>query len=136
MQIPVYLTFNGQCREAMNFYHQCLGGELNIMLFKDSPVEVPEEQKERVLHAVLDFDDGKIMASDSMPDQPVSTGNNFSLSLDFKDNSSLDSCFQKLTEGGSITMPLGDTFWNAYFGMCQDKFGIGWMFNHDYPARD
>lgn len=133
MKILIYLTFNGQCEEAMNFYHKALGGILNIQVFRDSPMEVPESYKDQVMHATLEIGDQKLMASDSMPGMPLLPGNNFSVSLDFPDVASLEAAFGKISEGGVITMPLGEMFWNARFGMCTDKFGIGWMFNHDYP---
>jgi len=131
----IYLNFDGQCKDAMNFYQKSLGGELAIQLFKDSPMVITDSHKEQVLHSTLDIGDQKLMASDTMPGKQVSVGNNFSITLDFADVPTLEEAFKKLSAGGIITMPLEDTFWNARFGMCTDKFGIGWMFNHDYPQE-
>lgn len=128
-----YLNFNGNCREAMRFYHACLGGELELMPFSDAPMELPAGSDHLIMHAVLKKGDLNLMASDSMPDQPVSFGNNVSLSLDCPSKEQADAYFQALSAGGTITMPLEVTFWNAYFGTLVDKFGVCWMFNHDLP---
>lgn len=130
-----YLTFNGNCREAMSFYQACLGGELELMPFGEAPMELPAGSELLIMHAVLKKDDLNLMASDSMPDQPVNFGNNVSLSLNCQSKEEADAYFQALSAGGTITMPLEVTFWNAYFGMLVDKFGVCWMFNYDLPQQ-
>ncbi len=132
-QLNAYLNFNVQCREAMTFYKDCLGGELNIMNVEGSPLDVPENAKDRVLHAVLVRPGITVMASDSMPGQPVTQGSNVSLSVNCESRAQADEFFTKLGAGGKITMPMENTFWGAYFGMLTDKFGIHWMFNFDEP---
>lgn len=129
-----YLTFNGNCKEAMTFYHQCLGGNLEIMPFGDSGIEVPDEAKDKTMHAVLTIDSIILMASDTMPGQNITFGSNMSLSINCSSREEVDKLYASLGEGGIQTMPLQDTFWGAYFGMLDDKFGVQWMFNYDTPT--
>jgi PhnB protein len=128
-----YLTFNGNCREAMTFYKECLGGDLDIMNFEGTPMNVPAEAKNRVLHSNLKKDGIHLMASDTMPDSPVSIGDNISLSINCESKAQADDFYKKLGAGGKDTMPMQKTFWGAYFGMLCDKFGVNWMFNYDEP---
>ncbi len=130
VQLNPYLTFDGNCEEAINFYKGCLDGEiLSMNYFGDSPMDVPEESKKKVMHVSLKFDGGVIMASDTPTNQAVNTGNNISLSIGLDDLKKTDEYFNRLSEGGKITMPLDDTFWGARFGMLLDKYGIHWMIN-------
>lgn len=129
-EIVTYLTFDGDCGPAMTFYRDCLGGELTMMTFADMP-NCPEASKDRIMHAKLTLDGGTLMASDTMPGKSFTQGTNFSISLDFADREEEKKFFDALSQGGTITMPLQDTFWGAHFGMLTDKFGIGWMFNCD-----
>lgn len=126
-----YLMFNGTCREAMTFYKETLNGELEIMPFEGSPVEVPEDYKVKVLHATLKFGDAVIMASDGMPGQTISQGDSLHLSIDAPNLVIAEQIFKNLSEDGKITMPFEKTFWGAKFGMLTDKFGIHWMVNCD-----
>ena len=136
MKLVPYLNFNGNCEDALNFYKKCLGGKIvGLQRFSDSPMDVPKGFKKRVLHATFKFGDNVIMASDSMPANPIEHGNGFSLSIDVKDVKSLNSTFKKLSAGGKVTMPLQDTFWGARFGMLKDKYGVGWMFNCDKKKK-
>ena len=130
MQLQPYLSFPGTCEEALNFYKECLQGEIiSLSYFNSTQMPVPEDFKEKVLHAVLKFGDAILMASDSLPDHPYTVGTNVSLSVNFEELTGMDEKFQSLSADGQITMPLQDTFWGARFGMLTDKFGINWMFN-------
>ena len=131
--ITPYLTFNGTCRQAMTFYKDILGGELQLMDFASSPMDVPDEAKNYIMHAVLTNNNVTLMASDTMPNQTVTNGNSVSLSINCQSVDEINQLFNSLAEGGQITMPLDDTFWGARFGMLIDKFGTNWMFNYDYP---
>ena len=131
--ITPYLTFNGTCRQAMTFYKDILGGDLELMDFASSPMEVPDEAKNYIMHAILTSNGVTLMASDTMPNQPVTNGNSVSLSINCQSTDEINHLFNSLSEGGEITMPLEDTFWGARFGMLTDKFGTCWMFNYDYP---
>lgn len=133
--IAPYLNFNGNCREAMNFYKDCLGGHLEIMGFDNGPMEVPEGAKDGVMHAILQNEGIMIMASDTMPGNPITFGTSVSLSVNCASREQVEKFFNGLSAGGKVVMPLEDTFWGAYFGMITDKFGINWMFNYDDPSQ-
>ena len=124
-----YLAFNGNCREAMEFYKTVFGGELNVQTFGEAPVNAAEKDKARVMHAQLSSGNFMLMASDGMPDRPVTFGDSVSLSVHTQSKDETDTLFHTLSEGGTVTIPLENTFWGAYFGMLIDKFGIHWLFN-------
>jgi PhnB protein len=135
--IIAYLTFDGNAREAMTFYAEGLGAELEIMSFSDMPpsdeFKVPEEAKNRVMHARLSKGSTQLMASDTQPGMPFHQGNNFSISVGCESQQEIETLFAAIGKGGKVTMPLQDTFWGAHFGMLIDQFGIQWMFNFDKP---
>ena len=127
-----YLFFNKNCREAINFYQQCFGGELQLCTYADAP-ELPSDKnvdKNDIMHAFLKNESFSLMASD-WPGNEAKEGNNVQLSIDGESKEQLDTLFNKLAQGGKITQPLENTFWGAYFGMLIDKFGIHWMLNFD-----
>lgn len=132
MKIEIYLSFNGNCKEAITFYQQCFDGDIAKMLYyKDVECAVSEEWKDKVMHSLLILPDGqRLLACDKMEDEELVIGNNISVSLEFKTKEEEVDVFKKLSEGGDITMPLQDTFWDAHFGMIRDKFGVNWLFNH------
>lgn len=132
-QINVYLMFDGNCREAMEFYKECLGGELFIMPFSETPGDLPKEAKDRIAHARLAKGSAILMASDTLPGMPFQQGNNFSVSIDCESVQEIDGFFAALSEKGKVTMPLQKTFWAPRFGMLTDRFGINWMFNYEQP---
>ncbi len=135
MALNVYLHFNGNCREAFEFYRSAFGGDFDsFSTFGDMPDEVgmAEEEKDGVLHVSYDIGGTALMGSDvpSAFGPPVEPGNNFSISYQAGSREQTESLFRRISEGGRVTMPLGDTFWGAYFGACTDKYGINWMFNY------
>ena len=136
--IVPYLMFNGNAAEALNFYAKAFDGKtLFQQSFGESPMgnETPDEYKNKIMHATFQAGDLTFMVSDNMPGHRVSGGTNLSLSLNFKTVADIDKIFAALSEGATVTMPLQDTFWGAKFGMLTDKFGINWMFNHDYEKK-
>jgi PhnB protein len=134
MEFNIYLTFNGNCEEAMNFYKDVLGGEIvMISKFGDAPMPVEESQKGKVLHGILHAAGTKFMFSDTDGNHKVTFGDNFSASLNFHSDEEITKVFNTMSAGGKVTMDLQDTFWGARFGMCEDKFGVNWMFNYDKP---
>lgn len=134
--LNVYLGFAGNCEEALHFYASCLGGEIEFLQrYGDSPLEVPDEHKQRIMHARLRAGQFFFMASDSMPGQPVQPGNTVQLSLDLDNAAEQTAIFNKLSDGGKVTMPLEDTFWGAHFGMLIDKYGIHWMLNRNLQPQ-
>ena len=135
--IVPYLNFKGNTAEALEFYSKALNGSvLFAQKYGDSPMEVKPEDKDKIMHATFKAGDLTLMASDANDMFPVQDGNNVSLSLNFQDQESIDSTFEKLSDGGKITMPLQDTFWGARFGMITDRFGIHWMFNYDKEPKE
>ena len=130
MKLIPYLHFAGNAREVLNFYKDALGGNIvQLGTYGESPMPSDEDYKDKVMHARFVFDGNMIMVSDVFKGQPVSTNGNIQLSVDVDNESKLDEVFNKMAEGGSVTMPLADQFWGAKFGMLQDKFGVSWMFN-------
>jgi PhnB protein len=130
-EFNTYLNFNGNCRQAMEFYAKCLGAELVVMPYSQGPMEVTPETKDKVLHARLSKGTQVIMASDCPPGNPVTEGNNFSISINCDSREEVDKLFASLGEKGKAVMPPADMFWGAYFGMLTDQFGINWMFNFE-----
>ena len=130
MKLITYLTFAGECENALNFYKECLNGEiLQMSRMGESKMEVAEPLKNKIMHARLQFDDNILYMSDTFAPDSVTQGNNVSLSLDIDNVEKMDKLFSKMSEGGTVKMPLQDTFWGAKFGMFIDKFGIHWMMN-------
>ena len=132
-----YLIFNGNAAEALAFYTRVLDGKVVFQQsFGESPVKVSASEKDRVMHATFQAGKLSFMASDSMPGQPVSGGSNLSLSINCKTVDEIEKVFAAMSEEATVTMELQDTFWGARFGMLTDKFGINWMFNHDYEKKE
>ncbi|XZF15512.1 VOC family protein [Chitinophagaceae bacterium MMS25-I14] len=127
--INPYLAFNGNCREAMTFYHSCLGGDLRIMTFADGPMDVAEADKSKVMHASIYNNGATLMGSDTVGGRPLQAGSSMSISVNCSSREEVDEVFNKMAEGGHITMPVQDTFWGARFGMLTDRYGMHWMFN-------
>jgi PhnB protein len=130
-QITPYLNFNGKCREAMTFYHECLGGELMLQPVAESPMaaQLPSEAGHNILHSSLTRNDISLMGSDMMGSALV-TGNGIGLCLNCNSDEEINAFFNKLAQGGNIKMPLHQTFWGATYGELTDKYGINWMFNY------
>lgn len=136
MPVLVYLNFDGNCRDALDFYRSVFGGEyMMIQTFGDGPddIGIAESDKDKIMHATLTIGDGFIMASDTAPNfgPPLSVGNNFSLTYPTQSKKETDELFAKISEGGTVTMPVEEQFWGAYFGACTDKFGINWQFDYE-----
>ncbi len=131
MKLTPYLHFAGNAQEVIDFYKQALGGEATINRYGDSPMPVDEDYKDKIIHARYVFDGNMIMISDSFKGQLVSTKGNIQLSVEADNEEQLRSSFEKLSEGGKVTMPLEKQFWGAIFGMLEDKFGVRWMFNYE-----
>lgn len=139
--VNVYLTFDGNCEEAFNFYKSVFGKEFSyIGRFGDMPPseesKLSEADAKRIMHVSLPISNETIlMASDTTSEWAgtLKQGNNFSVSINTASKEEADALFNGLSAGGKVTMPLANTFWGAYFGMFEDKFGINWMVNYDEP---
>ena len=128
-----YLNFNGTAEKAIRLYEHALGARTDkFMRFGDvAEMQIAPEHKERVIHAVLYIGEGVVMVSDTMPNQLAPTESNTHVILDFDDTADMTKKFDALAVGGTVAMPLQDTFWGAKFGMLKDAYGISWMFNRD-----
>ncbi len=132
MKLIPYIHYPGNAEEALNFYVSALNESIQQLgRYGDSPIDSDEDWQQKVMHARLVFDDNMIMISDSFKGQPVSTEGNVQLNVAMEDEDKLEMVFNKMAEGGTITMGLQDTFRGARFGMLKDKFGISWMFNYE-----
>jgi PhnB protein len=138
--ITPYLFFDGKCREAMEFYKSCFGGELTMSRYADGPEGAGRAEGEgkpdleRIMHACLTGGDASLMASDNPMGAPKA-GDNVSLSLHCETMEDIQRLFAALSEGGKVFMPLADTFWGAHFGMLVDKYGFNWMLNHQIAEQ-
>lgn len=134
MQLTPYLIFNGQCEEALKFYAKTLGGDIQgLSRYKDAPGENSMGMDgEKVMHSQLAVDGNVLLMASDGPGGGSDSGMAF-LSLNFTDAGRIQNVFASLSDGGTVIMPLQDTFWGATFGMLKDQFGIKWMFNYDKP---
>jgi len=130
----ITLIFKGQTEEAFSFYRSIFGGEFtNFQRMKDMPgaPSMPPEEAEKILHAALPIGNSAIMGMDMPTGRgTVNMGNNFMVTLDTGSEEETIKVFNKLAEGGVVTMPLDHQFWGAFFGMVTDKFGIQWMLSY------
>ncbi|NHN25951.1 VOC family protein [Flavobacterium jejuense] len=131
LQINSYLTFNGNCREAMTFYKECLGGELIFQTLGESALsnKMPKKMKDAILQATLTTRHFILMASDMVPENGLIKGNSVSLSLNCGSEEEIKKCYTKLSENGIVKQPLEENFWGALFGDLTDKYGNNWILN-------
>ncbi|MGE7624995.1 VOC family protein [Viridibacillus sp. NPDC096237] len=136
MAINVYLNFNGNCREAAEFYADAFNAEKpEIMTFGESPQSpeytLPDEAKDLVMHTRLNILGSNVMFSDVFPGSPFVEGNNVSLAVVSDDEEKLRAAYEALKVGGKVAMELQETFWSKCYGSLKDKFGIEWQFSHE-----
>ena len=133
--IDPYLIFNGNCRQAMQFYADCLGAEVYMMTYGEGPGEQPEAIKDKIMHAKVTKGDLVIMASDPHDATPNTQGDNFFLNLNCDSVEEIERVFGAVGKNGKVLLPLQDMFWGARFGMLKDQFGVNWMFNFELPKQ-
>ena len=133
MQINSYLTFNGNCSEAMTFYRDCIDGELDLQTIGESPMadKLPSQMKQNILHAILTKGEVIIMASDMVGEKGLIKGNSVSLMLNCNSEDEIKTLYARLSAEGEATHPLENTFWGALFGGLTDKFGNHWLLHFD-----
>ena len=136
MQLNPYLTFNGQCEAAFKFYAQCLGGKIVAMMTHEgTPMakDTPPEWLGKIIHARMMVGDTILMGSDAPPPhyEPMK---GFSVTLGTDEPAEADRVFNALAEGGTVRMPIQETFWARRFGMLVDRFGTPWMINCEKAA--
>jgi PhnB protein len=130
VKLNPYLSFRDNTRDAMEFYHTIFGGTLNMQTFQDLHASQDPSEDNLVMHSVLEGDNGiEFMASDTPSRMEFKPGSNFSMSISGNDEATLRGYFEKLADGGTITMPLEKAMWGDTFGMCNDKFGTSWLVN-------
>ena len=136
-KINSYLTFSGNCREAMTFYKECLGGELILQTIGESPLagKMPAKMKEYVLHSTLIKDELILMGSDMVSENGLIKGNAVSLMLNCSSEEEILNSFEKLSSGGKKDHALENSFWGALFGDLTDKFGNHWLLHFDKTQK-
>lgn len=145
VQINPYLTFLGNCEEAFNYYKKVFGGEFSYVgRFSDMPAqegyEMSEEEKNKIMHISLPVSkETTLMGSDTGGEwaNGIVVGNNITISVYTDSKEKADEFYSMLSDGGKSSMPMNQTFWGDYFGMCTDKFDINWMisFNANPPKQ-
>lgn len=130
MQVQPYLSFEGRCEEALEFYKKNAGAEVTtLMRWSDSPdpdMKAPPGYENKIMHAAFKIGDTTLMADDGMgPGTAEFKG--VTLALTAGDDAETKRLFDALSKGGSVQMPLSKTFWTSSFGMLRDKFGVAWM---------
>jgi PhnB protein len=130
VQLNPYLSFRDNAREAMEFYSTVFGGTLTVSTFKEFQASSDPSEDDLVMHSQLEGEHGVVfMASDTPSRMEYEPGSNFSMSLSGDDEGLLRGWFDKLSDGGTVTMPLDKALWGDVFGMCVDRFGINWLVN-------
>lgn len=124
-----YISFKDNARDAMQFYRDVFGGELTLSTFREgSGAEGPGA--DNIMHAMLESENGfALMAADTPPGMDYQPGSSISISLSGDDSDQLRGYWEKLSSSGSVAVPLEKQVWGDEFGMCTDRFGIGWMVN-------
>jgi PhnB protein len=125
-----YINFRDTTRQAMEFYHSVFGGELNVSTFAEMHASDDPAEQDKIMHSQLVTDQGlTLMAADLPNSMELTPGNNFSVSLSGEDESELRGYWDKLSDGGTVAMPLEKAEWGDYFGICIDRFGVTWLVN-------
>ena len=131
-----YLNFNGNAREAMEFYKDVFGGNLTVGTFAEFQASSDPSEDQLVMHADLEGPDGlRFMAADTPKRMEYRPGTNFSMSLSGEDEAPLRGYFERLSEGGTVLQPLEKAGWGDTFGMVADRFGITWLVNISAPKE-
>jgi len=125
-----YLGFRDNARQAMEFYQTVFGGDLTVSTFRDFHASEDPAELDKVMHSALETPTGfNLMASDTPNTMDYKPGNTYSVSLSGEDETELRGYWDKLADGGAVTLPLEKAPWGDSFGMCVDKFGVAWMIN-------
>ncbi len=151
MRTSIHLQFDGNCREAFEFYRSVFGGEFEVMVTfrslllsgysreglefyrsvfggESEVTDLPSEDLDRIMHVALPIGDGRVMGADipAAFGAPRQTGGNFAFTINPDSRDEARRIFHALAEGGSVLIPIDDTFWGGYFGYLKDRFGIQW----------
>lgn len=132
MQLHTHLSFDGNCREAFEFYQRHLGGEITAMMtWADAPFadEVAPAIHDRIMHACLTFGEHALLGTDATEQNPYEEIKGVCVVINNPDPEEADRVFQALSEDGRVNMPMEETFWARRFGMTTDRYGVSWMIN-------
>ena len=133
-QLNPYLSFRDNARQAMEFYHSVFGGQLTISTFADFQASDDPAEQDKVMHSMLSTDGGLVLMASDTPDRmDYVAGSNFSISLSGDNEAELRGYWAKLSDGGTVAMPLGPAPWGDTFGMCSDRYGVNWLINIAVP---
>jgi PhnB protein len=134
-QLNPYLNFPGTARQAMEYYHHVFGGELNLMTFSDLGAVTEGDDAAKIMHAHLKTPQGyTLMAADLTGDMKLEPGNTITVSISGDEADPLRGFWEKLSDGGTVVMPMDKQSWGDEFGMCIDRFGVSWMVDIGQPA--
>ena len=128
MKLKCHLHFNGNCLEAMNYYKEIFGGELEISTYEGTPLE-SEELRNKVLFSSLKFKNNEISASDLI-DEDLKIGNAYSIFIESESDEEALSFYEKLSSQGKVLMAYDRSFWGSKFAIINDKYNINWMINY------
>jgi len=139
-----YINFNGNCEEAFNYYKSVFGGEfITNDRFSDMPpqegMELSAADMNKIMHVSLPISKETLLMGSDVGGEWASgivIGNNITISITADTREQADHFFSKLSEGGKVTMPMDQTFWGSYFGMCTDKFDINWMISFGQTPKE
>ncbi len=131
-RIDAYLFFEKECREAMTFYQECLGGDLSLMPIGESAAgdQMPPEKKDLIMHSSLTNGGVVLLAADNCMGGPLEKGKTMALTLNCSSDEELHNIYNKLSAGGKATHTPRVEFWGDTFGMLTDKFGVDWMLSY------
>lgn len=131
MKVQAYLSFNGNCQEALNYYGDLFKAKvINRQTYEDKKIDIPSSYRGKLQHAELKGEGIHFMAYDVSPDTPLNSGNQIHMSVDVSNKNEGKELFEKLANGGQVHHEYGERAW-GYFGRCTDKYGIGWMVNYN-----
>ena len=139
MRICPYVSFNGNCADAVAFYEKAFNVKAEIMRYKDAPpengYEAPEGTENLVMHAQFEIDGAMIMFCDIPPETPIKIGENIAIMAEFDGPEKAKAAFEALKEDGEVNMDIQETFWSKCFGSLTDKFGVSWNISIGCPAE-
>ena len=125
-----YLNFRDNARQAMDFYQSVFGGEVTRSTFAEFQMSEDPAERDKIMHSMLETDGGlALMAADTPNGMEFTPDGNGSLSLSGDDEAELRGYYEKLADGGTVTVPLEASPWGDLFGMCTDRFGVKWLVN-------
>ena len=131
MKVQAYLSFKGNCQEALGFYSDLFDAKIiNRQTYEDKKIDVPSSYRDKLQHAELKGKNVHFMAYDASPDTPLNNGNQMHMSIEASSEEEGRDLFGSLSKGGTVHHNYREREW-GFFGRCTDQYGIGWMVNHN-----